>query len=117
MGGSSAVGEKKLKFMERDVLFHLALALRSRDSGFDTGQEIPTFTFGNNVAHTCVTSRLFETVQIQYCKHDYRHGVVQPGYHSGNFDAVNVGLLPPHQHQTRLPSLPFSHPPPAIPTL
>src|SRR5258707_13982567 len=109
MGASSAVDEKKLKFMERDVLVHLALALRSRDSGFDTGQEIPTFTFGNNVAHTCVTSSLFETVQIQYCKHDYRHCVAQAGYHSGNFDAVNVGHRQIQQDQVGYQFLKFSN--------
>jgi hypothetical protein len=114
MGASSAVGEKKLKFMERDVLFHLALALRSRDSGFDTGQEVPTFTFGNNVAHTCVTSSLFETVQIQYCKHDYRHCVVQAGYHSGNFDAVNVGHRQIQQDQVGFQFLKFPNTRPAI---
>jgi hypothetical protein len=51
---------EKPKFVERDILFRWTLA--SRDRSFDTGQEIPTLAFGDNVTNTCVTSSLFETV-------------------------------------------------------
>ena len=89
------------------MLFHCAL--RSRNRGFDAGQEIPTFTFGNNIAHTCVTRSRFETVQIQYRKHDYWHCVVHAGHDSGNFDSVNIGHRQIQQDQVGFQFLKFSN--------